>query len=102
MTKQDLVTRIAHETGLSQTEAKNVIEHLFDNIVSDLAAGRTVTFRNFGTFVIKQRKPRLGRNPKAPHIVVEIPPRTVVKFKPSRNLQDRIGDPEPDCQDPNQ
>lgn len=90
MTKRDLVVRIAAETGLIQQDVYTVIQKTLDYIVESLKDGENVEFRNFGVFEVRQRKPRIGRNPNRPGQVVTIPSRKVVKFKPGKIMKDVI------------
>lgn len=90
MTKRDLVVRIAAETGLIQQDVYNVIQKTLDYIVDCLKKGENVEFRNFGVFEVRQRKPRIGRNPNRPGQVVTIPSRKVVKFKPGKIMKEVI------------
>ncbi len=90
MTKRDLVIRIATETGISQREVNEVVQRTFDHILNELASGRGVELRNFGVFMLSQRKGRLGRNPQKPKSTVEIPGRTIVKFKPGKNMREKV------------
>ncbi|MFW5996725.1 MAG: HU family DNA-binding protein [Verrucomicrobiota bacterium] len=90
MTKRDLVVRIADQTNLNQREVADIVQKTFDTIINELGAGRSLEFRNFGVFELNQRKPRIGRNPNRPEETVEIPARTVVKFKPGKVLQEKI------------
>ncbi|MFO7821728.1 MAG: HU family DNA-binding protein [Lentisphaeria bacterium] len=90
MTKRDLVIRIANQTGLTQREVMSVVQKSLDTITNELAAGRGVEFRNFGVFEIADRKPRIGRNPNSPDETVKIPARKVVKFKPGKEMSERI------------
>jgi nucleoid DNA-binding protein len=87
MTKRDLVVRIADETGLIQQDVYAVIQKTLDYIVENLAKGENVEFRNFGVFEVRERKPRIGRNPNKPTQVVTIPARKVVKFKPGKVMK---------------
>ena len=91
MTKRDLAIRIAKQAGLQQNEVMKVIQLSLDTIVSELAANRSVEFRNFGVFEVVTRQPRVGRNPNAPKNTVEIPARTVVKFKPGKVMEAKVG-----------
>ena len=59
-------------------------------ITEELAAGRTVEFRNFGVFEVMCRKARVGRNPNAPKDTVPIPERMVVKFKPGKEMKQQV------------
>lgn len=92
MTKRDLVIRIAEETGLIQQDVYAVIQKTLDYIVDSLAKGDTVEFRNFGVFEVRERKPRIGRNPNRPDQVVTIPSRKVVKFKPGKIMKEVVTD----------
>lgn len=87
MTKRDLVIRIAGETKLTQQEVFEVLQKTLDYIVEALKKGETVEFRNFGVFMVQERKPRIGRNPNRPEQVVTIPSRKVVKFKQGRIMR---------------
>lgn len=90
MTKRDLVVRIAQEVNLPQLDVAKVLQKILDHIVEALQRGETIEFRNFGVFCIKEHKPRVGRNPKRPEQVVQIPRRKVVKFKPGRVMRKTI------------
>jgi len=89
-TKRDLVVRIAEETGLIQQDVYAVIQKTLDYIVESLANGETIELRNFGVFVVRQRKSRIGRNPNRPSQVVTIPSRKVVKFKPGKVMKEVV------------
>src|SRR5258708_6546156 len=91
LTKRDLVTEIANETGLVQTRAFDVIQHTPDCITDALAAGESVELRNFGVFEVRLTKPRVGRNPNRPENSVVIPSRASVKFKPGKIMRQRVG-----------
>ena len=90
MTKRDLVMRISDETGLIQQDVHAVIQKSLDYIVEALEDGKTVEFRNFGVFEVRERKQRIGRNPNKPENVVTIPARKVVKFKPGKVMREKI------------
>jgi nucleoid DNA-binding protein len=93
MTKRDLVVRIAEETGLIQQDVYAVILKTLDYVMESLAKGETVELRNFGVFEVRQRKPRIGRNPNRPTQVVTIPLRNVVKFKPGKIMKQLVTKP---------
>lgn len=90
VTKRDLVVRISNETGLTQQQVFNVVQKTLDAVTSDLAKGHTVVMRNFGTFEVRQTKAKVGRNPKNPDQPVPIPARAVVKFKPGKDMKERV------------
>ncbi|MDP0491567.1 MAG: HU family DNA-binding protein [Verrucomicrobiota bacterium JB023] len=90
VTKRDLVNRISNICGLTQNQVFDVIQHTLEEITNDLAKGDTVVMRNFGTFEVKVTKAKIGRNPKDPSKDVPIPPRAVVKFKPGKEMKEKV------------
>ena len=90
MTKRDLVILISEETGLVQQDVFSVIQKTLDHISAALTKGDTIELRNFGVFEVKIRKARVGRNPNAPETDVPIPARAVVKFKPGKEMRERV------------
>ena len=90
MTKRDLVVRIATETGLNQRDVTEVVQKTLDHVINELGAGRGVELRNFGVFTLKKRKERIGRNPNESANTVQIPERTVVKFKPGKIMREKV------------
>ncbi len=95
MTKRDLVIRIAKETGLVQEDVHVVIQKTLDYITEALVNGIHVEFRDFGVFEVCVRKSRIGRNPNRPQDVVQIPERRVVKFKPGKEMKQKVLGPKP-------
>jgi nucleoid DNA-binding protein len=67
-----------------------VVQKTLDYIAEAVAKGRKVELRNFGVFEVKVRKARVGRNPNAPERDVPIPQRAVVKFKPGKEMRERV------------
>jgi nucleoid DNA-binding protein len=90
MTKRDLVIRIAEETGLTQNDVAYVVQKTLDYVADELSAGKNIELRNFGVFEVKIRKSRKGRNPNKPKNEVIIPERAVVRFRPGKDLKDRV------------
>jgi len=90
MTKRDLVARISEQTGLTQVDVARVVEKTFDNITETLSRGEGIELRNFGVFEVRQRKPRIGRNPSDPTKQYPIPARAVVKFKPGKEMKEIV------------
>ena len=88
LTKRDLVNKISAETNFTQIEVFDIVQRAVDIISSTLAEGDRVVIRNFGTFQVKEVKPKVGRNPKNPD--VPIPARSVVKFKVGKELKDQV------------
>ena len=90
MTKRELVVRISQETGVIQEDVYVIIQKTLDYITEALAKGDHIEFRDFGVFEVCTRKARVGRNPNRPQMVVQIPERKVVKFKPGKLMKQRI------------
>ena len=90
LTKRDLVTRISSETDVPQQQVLEVVQKTLDQISEALAKGNNVELRNFGVFEVKVRKARIGRNPNAPATDVPIPERSVVKFKPGKEMRAEV------------
>jgi len=72
---------------LTQKQVFSVIQKTLDHILKAVANNEKVELRNFGVFEVKVRKARVGRNPKAPAVDVPIPQRSVVKFKPGKEMR---------------
>ena len=87
MTKRDLVVRISEQTELIQLDVLEVVKLTLKQIADALANGDKVELRNFGVFEVKTRKARIGRNPNSPEKDVPIPQRSVVKFKPGKDMR---------------
>src|SRR2546421_1744675 len=87
LTKRDLVIRISEETGLRQQQIMEVVQKTLDYMAEALAKGDKIELRKFGVFEVKVRKARIGRNPNAPTVNVPIPERSIVKFKPCKDMR---------------
>ena len=94
VTKRELATRvrlaIKPELKLQQSQVTEVISETLDAIRDSLANGKTVELRNFGVFKIETRKERIGRNPKNPGVDIQIPERSVVKFRAGKELKELL------------
>lgn len=89
MTKKDIVLRIAEETNLTQVDVKKVVQRTLDHIVSSLERGETVELRNFGVFKVKNRRGRIGRNPRTGE-EVPVPAKKVTVFKPGLVMKKKV------------
>jgi integration host factor subunit beta len=90
MTKSELVEVIADKQGnITRREAEVVINTIFSAIGDALADGDRVELRGFGSFTIKQRNARIGRNPKTGESV-RVPAKVVPHFKPGKELRERV------------
>ena len=90
ITKRDLVVKIANETGLTQQQVFDVVQEFIEEITTSLATNDEVVLRNFGAFQVRQTKAKIGRNPNKPEAAVPIPPRAIVKFRPGKELKERV------------
>lgn len=90
ITKRDLVIQISDQTGHTQSEVFDVLQLFLDNVTAHLAQNNEVVLRNFGTFEVRVTRPKVGRNPNSPETPVPIPSRAVAKFKPGKELKERV------------
>ena len=89
MNKTELVAAVAEKTGLTKKDAERVINATVDTITENLVKGEKVQLSGFGTFELKDREARVGRNPHTKESV-EIPATTVPVFKASKVLKDIV------------
>ena len=90
MTKRDLIVQISIETGMVQSEVRELVQKTLDHICQSVSEGKTVELRNFGVFEVIVRKARIGRNPNIPGSEVTVPPCAVVKFKPGKTMREAV------------
>ncbi len=89
MTKKELVTAIAEDTGQSKAQVDRTIKSLLDNVTDAMKKEDKVSFIGFGTFYVADRAARTGRNPQTGE-PIEIPATKVPKFRAGRNLKDAV------------
>ena len=89
MNKQDVVAKIAKDTGITKTSAAAVIELIIDGITRSLKKGDPVSFVGFGTFKISNRKARSARNPQT-GAAIKIPKRRVPRFTAGKALKQAV------------
>ena len=89
MTKAELVEEVARTTELTKKHAEIIVNTVFDSIVDSLRTGEKIELRGFGSFRIRRRGSRLGRNPKTGD-KVDVPPKKVPYFKPGKELKELI------------
>ena len=89
LTKKDLVNSIYMQLGFSKQISENLIDDFFKTIVDNLSKEKTLKLSKFGTFSIRQKKSRVGRNPKTKKEAV-ISQRNVVLFKASKEFKDFV------------
>lgn len=90
MNKAELIDNIAKTSGITKTQANDVLESFTGGVISTLKKGDTVTMVGFGTFSVSQRAARNGRNPQTGE-TIKIKARKVAKFKPGKEFKDKIG-----------
>ena len=91
LTRADLYQAVQREVGLSGNESADLVEAVLSEISDALARGEPVKIPSFGTFVVRQKGERIGRNPKTGE-AAPILARRVLAFRPSHVLKDRIDD----------
>ena len=89
VTRADLTEAIYREIGLSRTESSVLVESILDHMVEALVSGQSVKLSKFGTFSVRDKRERMGRNPKTGR-EVPITKRRVLVFKPSKVLKERV------------
>ena len=89
MNKSEYIGAIANATGLSKTDAANAVDAMFDTITDALKAGDKVSLVGFGTFQVRERAARQGRNPKTGEMI-NIPAGKTPAFKAGKALKDAI------------
>ena len=90
LTKRDIVVAISNQTGMVQHQVFDVVQKTLDKITDSLANNIPVELRNFGVFLPRLTRPRIGRNPNQPGSSFVIPPRATVKFKAGKIMRQRV------------
>ncbi len=89
MTKADLVDTVAQAADVPRKQADDVVQVILDNIIMALRRSEKVELRGFGSFRIRQRGERIGRNPKTGS-QVHVPPKKIPYFKPGKHLREEL------------
>jgi integration host factor subunit alpha len=89
LTRMDLSEAVLREVGLSRNESATLVESVLQHMSDALATGETVKISSFGTFSVRDKAARVGRNPKTGD-EVPISPRRVLTFRPSHLMKDRV------------
>ena len=89
LTRMDLSEAVFREMGLSRNESAQLVESVIQLMSDALAEGEQVKISSFGTFSVRSKSERLGRNPKTGE-EVPISPRRVLSFRPSHLMKDRV------------
>src|SRR3954469_3297381 len=89
MTKADIVEALYEKVGFSKKEAADLVELVFDTIKQTLSQGQKIKISGFGNFVVREKRPRVGRNPQTGQSI-EISARRVLTFRPSQVLREEV------------
>ncbi len=89
LTRSDLSEAVYREIGLSRNESSQMVETILARISDALVGGENVKISSFGTFAVRNKGPRMGRNPKTGE-EVPIDPRRVLVFRPSHIMKERV------------
>lgn len=89
MTKADIVSRIAEQTGMEKNDVQTTVEAFMQTVRQSLEAGNNVYLRGFGSFVIKTRAAKTGRNILAKKSI-KIPAHNIPSFKPAKEFMDTV------------
>lgn len=89
LTRMDLSEAVFREVGLSRNESADLVESVLQHVSDALVAGESVKISSFGTFSVRSKNERIGRNPKTGE-EVPIAPRRVLTFRPSHLMKDRV------------
>ena len=90
MNKAELIEGLRQREGLSRRQATLIVDTLFDSLVDALSKGEDVQLSRFGTFFLKERAAREGRNPRTQERIT-VPATTTVGFRPSQQLKSEVG-----------
>ena len=93
MTKAELVEKVANQINLTKKQTEVVVNTVFSSITDSLAEGKKVELRGFGSFRIRQRNARVGRNPKSGQ-KVDVPSKKVPFFKAGKELRELVDEHE--------
>ena len=94
MTKQQLIEAVATKTGQGKADVEKVMETVFETIAETLQANARIDLRGFGSFVVKERKARQGRNPRTGETIT-IAAKKDASFRPGKELTEKIGQSQP-------
>lgn len=89
MNKTELIAAVADQTGLSRKDVEAALQTMTETITDTLADGEKVQLVGFGSFEVKNRATRIGRNPQTGE-VIPIPPSRAVVFRPGRRLKEAV------------
>ena len=89
MNKNELISKVADDTGLSKSDAAKAVDSIFDSITGELKSGGDIRLVGFGTFLVTKRKATTGRNPQT-GAAIDIPAANVPKFRAGKALKEAV------------
>jgi DNA-binding protein HU-beta len=89
MTKAEIVTKISEKTGIEKLAVQAIVESLMEHLKGSMIKGENVYLRGFGSFILKQRAAKTGRN-ISKNTTVQIPAHSIPAFKPSREFKEEV------------
>lgn len=95
LTKADLIEEVLRISELPRKESETIVETIFESIIEALQKGDKIEIRGFGSFRTRERRGRIGRNPKT-GAKVDVPPKKIPFFKPSKELKDFVNNSDSD------
>jgi integration host factor subunit alpha len=98
LTRADITESLHRNIGLSRAESADMVNSVLDLVADALVEGQTVKLSSFGTFMVRSKRERMGRNPKTGE-EVPITPRRVLVFRPSQVMKNIINGQEPGAED---
>jgi integration host factor subunit beta len=98
LTKADLIEEVLRISELPRKESETIVETIFESIIDALQKGDKIEIRGFGSFRTRERRGRIGRNPKT-GAKVDVPPKKIPFFKPSKELKDFVNNSDSNVSD---
>ncbi len=89
MNKNELISKVADDTGLSKSDSSKAVDSIFDSITGELKSGGDIRLVGFGTFLVTKRKATTGRNPQT-GAAIDIPAANVPKFRAGKALKEAV------------
>ena len=89
MTKADIVSEIVNQTGIDKVVVQGIVESLMDTITKSMIKGENIYLRGFGSFVLKKRAEKLGRN-ITKNTTIKIPAHNIPAFKPCKEFMEEV------------
>ncbi len=90
VTKADIIEDVAAKLAITRKQAESVVECILEGIIGSLQGGEKIELRGFGSFRLRQRGPRIARNPKKAGVQVEVPAKSIPFFKPGKLLRELL------------